>query len=689
MLKDHKKPILAAEFTPLGVSRVKRSLPVSSGMLSLIVIAGAGIVIMIYLFFARPVIFETEPPETQISINGLAFNIGGNYLLLRGNYEITASAEGYYPLLKSITVGDDSSQDVRIQLQPLPGNLDVTSDLEDIQITIDDAPVGTVPGTIKTISPGVRKVVFSKYRYFPLQQEIDIEGLGKSQQVDVSLLPAWGTMQFTSEPAGAQLYIDNRLLGQTPLSAEVLETGSQLKLVLAGYKTYEQEVLIKAGTIDIHPPIQLVVADGVLQISSTPSGANITVDNQFVGSTPMDLSMAPFKQHRLAFFLDGYLKTTTTATVQPEETAMLTVDLEANIGSITLTVSPIDARILVDGGYQGNGDRTLSLTAKPHSLIIEKSGYQTKSLSVTPRPGHQQALTIKLLTLQEAYWASHAPAIKSSTGAPLVLFRPEQSFTMGAPRRQPGRRANEVEREVSLQRPFYLGTREISNAEYRRWKSNHSSSALKGHSLDGDSQPVAGLSWKDAALYCNWLSNREGLPAFYRIEAGEVNGFDWDAHGYRLPTETEWAWAARIQADGNSKVLPWMNGLYPPLEVFDNYADRSASRFITFTIAGYNDKSPVSAVVGSFNSNSKSLYNMSGNVSEWVNDYYDIRSHRGEPSMDPRGPDSGNRHVIRGASWALGSRTELRLSYRDSGTDGRLDVGFRIARYVDKAGIKP
>jgi formylglycine-generating enzyme required for sulfatase activity len=399
--------------------------------------------------------------------------------------------------------------------------------------------------------------------------------------------------------------------------------------------------------------------------------------------------MAPFKQHRLAFFLDGYLKTTTTATVQPEETAMLTVDLEANIGSITLTVSPIDARILVDGGYQGNGDRTLSLTAKPHSLIIEKSGYQTKSLSVTPRPGHQQALTIKLLTLQEAYWASHAPAIKSSTGTPLVLFRPEQSFTMGAPRRQPGRRANEVEREVSLQRPFYLGTREISNAEYRRWKSNHSSSALKGHSLDGDSQPVAGLSWKDAALYCNWLSNREGLPAFYRIEAGEVNGFDWDAHGYRLPTETEWAWAARIQADGNSKVLPWMNGLYPPLEVFDNYADRSASRFITFTIAGYNDKSPVSAVVGSFNSNSKSLYNMSGNVSEWVNDYYDIRSHRGEPSMDPRGPDSGNRHVIRGASWALGSRTELRLSYRDSGTDGRLDVGFRIARYVDKAGIKP
>ena len=52
----------------------------------------------------------------------------------------------------------------------------------------------------------------------------------------------------------------------------------------------------------------------------------------------------------------------------------------------------------------------------------------------------------------------------------------------------------------------------------------------------------------------------------------------------------------------------------------------------------------------------------------------------------PKGRRTGSRHVIRGASWALGSRTELRLSYRDAGADGRLDVGFRIARYVDRPG---
>jgi formylglycine-generating enzyme required for sulfatase activity len=260
---------------------------------------------------------------------------------------------------------------------------------------------------------------------------------------------------------------------------------------------------------------------------------------------------------------------------------------------------------------------------------------------------------------------------------------------MGAPRRQPGRRANEAERSVSLQRPFYLATKEISNAEFRRWKASHSSSAIGGKSLDMDLQPVAKVSWEDAAGFCNWLSKRDGLPPFYRLEAGMINGFNWDSHGYRLPTEAEWAWAAKIDANSKSTTFPWVNGLYPPVEITDNYADQSASRLLSFTIANYNDKSPVSAPVGSFKPNNKGLYNMSGNVAEWVNDYYDVRPRRGDAIQDPTGPTTGTRYVIRGASWALGSRTELRLSYRDAGVDGRLDVGFRIARYVDSPGAKP
>ena len=685
---NNNQRLSATDFTPMDSEAGKRQLPLSPGLIALLVLATMALAIMLYLFAARAVIFQSDPDNAQIDIDGLSFNIGDNYLLLTGDYRITASAPGYYPLTQTISVSDQATQDLKLQLQPLPGNLNVSSDLSDISASIDGQPAAMVPGIIEGISRGAHQFEFSKYRYFPLQQEIDIAGLGTTQSIDITLLPAWGQMQFSSEPVGADLYIDGRLIGKTPLTTEVLETGSDLRLQLSGYKTFEQQVSVKAGTSADHPPIKLIVSDGKLKINSSPTGANITIDNQFKGTTPIELSMAPFKKYRIELFLEGYLKATRSARLEPEASTDIAVALRPNIGNIQLTVSPADAQILVDNRLQGIGSRTLSLNAKPHTLTVQKPGYQPKSLTVTPRPDHEQALSIKLLTIEQAYWASRPPTVTSPVGTTLKLFRPDQTFTLGAPRRQPGRRANEAERNVGLQRPFYLASKEISNVQFRRWQ-EHSSGAIKGRSLDMNNQPAVKLSWEQAALFCNWLSRQEGLPLFYQIADGIVSGFNWDAHGYRLPTEAEWAWAAKIDNKGKARVFPWANNLYPPQQVTDNYADQSGSRFLSFTLANYNDGFPVATDIGSFKPNSKGLYNMSGNVSEWVNDYYDVRPHRGEPKIDPKGPATGSRHVIRGASWALGSRTELRLSYRDAGADGRLDVGFRIARYVDRPGAKP
>jgi len=176
---------------------------------------------------------------------------------------------------------------------------------------------------------------------------------------------------------------------------------------------------------------------------------------------------------------------------------------------------------------------------------------------------------------------------------------------------------------------------------------------------------------------------------FYQVENALVVGFNPESHGYRLPTEAEWSWAARIDAAGEAEMFPWGNDLYPPTQVVENYADVSAASFLPFTMSNYDDGYPVAAKTGSFKPNQKGLYDLSGNVAEWVNDYYDIRPAKGEIEVDPLGPEAGSRHVVRGASWALGSRTELRLSYRDAGSEGRMDLGFRIAHYVDKIDAAP
>ena len=686
------QPLTATDFTPLKSKAKKRGTRPSAALLFTTAFTVVALVILIFLFAARAIILRLEPATAVVDISGLSFHIGDNYLLLRGEHQLSAEAPGYFPLNKTIEVGDQATQEIDVELQPLPGNLLINASLSDIEVFIDDQLAGTVPGTLEGISRGAHKLEFKKYRYFPLQQEVQIEGLGKTQAIDISLQPAWGHIDFTSDPTAAELYIDDRLIGTTPISAEVLETGSRLTLKASGYKTLQQQVTVKAGSKAQHPLIEMIVADGRLSINSSPAGASITIDQQFSGVTPLTVDVVPFKKHQVELFLEGYLKASRSMQVEPEQRAQLSVDLRPNIGTVQLTVSPADAVVKVDGNLYSSssktGSQTLSLNAKPHSISAEKPGYQTKSMSVTPRPAHQQALTINLLTLQQAYWASRPPQINSSVGINLKLFRPDpqQPFMLGAPRRQPGRRANEAERSVALQRPFYLATHETTNAQYRQWKEQHSSTAIKGQTLDMNDQPVAKVSWEDAALFCNWLSRKEGLAPFYNVEQGRVVSVNWDASGYRLPTEAEWAWAAKIDLRSKSHIFPWSNDLFPPLKITDNYADKSASAFLTFTLPNYNDQYPVSAVVGSFKANSKGLYEMSGNVAEWVNDYFDIRPRRGEPQLDPRGPQQGNKHVIRGASWALASRTELRLSYRDSGNDGRIDLGFRIARYVDKPG---
>ena len=236
MPENNNQPLSATDFTPLGSADSKRKLPLSPQAIILLALTICAMLIMLYLVTARAVIFQTQPNNADISIDGLSFNLGDNYLLLSGDYEITANASGYYPLRQTVEVTEQNTQTVDLQLQPLPGNLDVSADLTDISTHIDGQPTANVPGIIEGISRGAHQIEFSKYRYFPLQQEIDIVGLGTTQSLNISLRPAWGQMQFDSQPQGADLYIDNRLIGKTPLTTEVLETGSALRLTLKGYK---------------------------------------------------------------------------------------------------------------------------------------------------------------------------------------------------------------------------------------------------------------------------------------------------------------------------------------------------------------------------------------------------------------------------------------------------------------------
>ena len=193
--------------------------------------------------------------------------------------------------------------------------------------------------------------------------------------------------------------------------------------------------------------------------------------------------------------------------------------------------------------------------------------------------------------------------------------------------------------------------------------------------LDEFNHPVVHVSWNDAIAYCNWLSEQEGLEQVYTI-SGENISANWQANGYRLPTEAEWEYAARSR--GKAYKYAWGNG--PP---YGNIADEAAkAENPGWTIwEGYNDGYTRTAPVGQFKQGDLELFDMTGNVLEWCWDWYDGDFYSNSPTTDPVGPEKGSYRVLRGGSWG-NYPAYLRCSNRsDNSPDYRRnDYGFRLSR---------
>jgi formylglycine-generating enzyme required for sulfatase activity len=669
-------------YTPPTTPTV-RARRITSLQIALTAIGIPATLLLWFLFTASTVVLELTPSEARGTIRGgLSVPIGDVWLMRPGRYEVRAEAVGYLPLQEPLLVADGRNLVHRFALAALPGKVSFESQPSGADVLIDGQIIGVTPLADIELPAGALSVQFDKPRYQPLDLNAEVLGRAQPQVVTGELIPDWAEVSISSVPAGAEILLDDDSTGLvTPAVVEIPTGEHEIQLRAAGHKAHRQRILVAALETVILPEVRLERADGLLRIRTTPPGAGVTLNGQYQGDSPLDIDVQSGVSYRIQAFSAGFGRAEGTARLAPGDERTVNLTLPRLTGTLVVRAEPAAAELFVNGRSLGAANQSIQLPTGRQAVEVRAPGYASYSAVITPRDGITQELRVRLVTVEEARLAALQPQISTRAGQVLVLLRPGP-FTMGSSRRQPGRRANETLREVELTRMFYLSQREVTNAEFRRFAPGHDSGAFQDHSLNGDQQPVVNLSWEEAALYCNWLSEQENLPKFYRVEFGRVTGIDPAAIGYRLPTEAEWEWGARqVGAEAIADLrFPWGDNLPPP-DRHGNYADRSVAHLVGRIIFGYNDNHIVSAPVATFGPSPIGIYDLSGNVSEWVHDLHEIPSP--DPVRDPLGPDDGQYRVIRGSSWMHGTVTELRLAYRDYGTDGRQDVGFRIARFAE------
>lgn len=639
-------------------------------------VAASVAVIVTVLLVTRATRLEILPQEAldtaQLDVSaGLAFIAGNSLYALSGNPAVKVAADGFYTRQQQLT-DEDFGKVMTIELKPLPAKLHLRSPMNDNRTKwlLNNELYIQADELVRELEPG-DYVISVLHPYFKVE---DLElSLARGESVDntVTLEPIQGELKLKSQPAGATIMIDNNEQGATPVSIPLAGGQYALSLLKEGYEPVTETIEITREATLVERDYRLEAEKGQVNVSLEPVGGKLLLNNLQV--TPKASYRLEINQtHSLVYSKPGYFTQSKTFRVSTGTVANVSFKLEKESGQVELRSTP-EAEISVNGKAMGTTPITLTLEALPQAVTFSKAGYRSVEKTVIPDSKVVKVLAANLVPEKVASIQEAPPTYRHKAGGTMKLYRPNETFSMGAERSEPGQRANEFVRQVTLSRPFYAGVNEVSNDVFSRFDSSKQGQATL---------PVTNVNWLDAVRFSNWLSEQEGFKPVYNIQGGRLVGINPNADGYRLLTEAEWEWLARKANRQARTRFTWGDDTVIPKNSV-NVADTSAQGSVKNIVPKYNDGNAGVAPTGSYNQELSGLFDQGGNVSEWVHDNYSLTPPKsGQVDKDPFDTARSDTHVIKGASWRSGTLTELRASYREGLSGAREDVGFRLGRYV-------
>lgn len=514
------------------------------------------------------------------------------------------------------------------------------------------------------------------------------------KELQFALRPAFGSVMVTSTPSGALVFLDEKQVGQTPLTLDRIASGSHsLRLQAPQYAVERRNVSVADGqTANVAVTLAARFAEITVQ---APQGAVVTVDGDRKGSGTLSwrqgeglcdivVSMVGHRDARRQLEVVAGRAQTVQLTPQPI------------YGSASVDSDLMDAEIWIDGKQYGVTPNVVErLLVGSHTLVLKKSGYADLQQQFSVEEGKEASLLVKLPTGRSVQFTSEKPGMQiivdgkklgttpltavvgighhsvsamrggdiiavrdldiTSTGAPLTMaFRDfinqtftvngvrftmvavkGGTFTMGATYDDAEVDAEvdeEPAHEVTLS-DYYIGQTEVTQALWEAVMGSNPSNHK------GDNLPVENVSWDDCQVFIQKLNQLTGKQ-------------------FRLPTEAEWEYAAR----GGRKSQGYKYA-------GDDYIG---------SVAWYSGNSGYEThPVATKQANELGIYDMSGNVWEWCSDWFG--GYQSSSQSDPQGPSSGSRRVYRGGCsiFAWGCR----VSFRDCNTPDfcNTNLGLRLS----------
>ena len=504
----------------------------------------------------------------------------------------------------------------------------------------------------KMINCGNYRYRITANNYYPEESSLIV--LPHSTELQVSLRPkfGWLTVDGDTQIYGAHVFAINMeteeitQLGTVPLQRVELNTGRYSLVILQDkYKEYNATVTIREAENTMIRPV-LVPNYSSVKLSASAM-ADIYVDGRKVGKGEWNGTLE----------YGTYLVETRQQSHHPAFTKMTISAGDANVaytlnnpvplyGTLIVDGSPVDAMIWIDNEHKGSTPMVFNkILVGEHRVRIAKDGFTYHEQLLSIEDGQDKYISYSL-NQADGVVHSNMPA-RSLVSAETHSFSVKDvaftmvkvkagTFIMGATAEQlDDMNDNEIPiHQVSIS-DFYMGQTEVTQALWQAVMGDNPSSFPSN-----PSNPVENVSWEDCQTFVRKLNQLTGQT-------------------FRLPTESEWEFAARGGAD----------------TIDYKYAGDSIPNNVAWFVG---NSLATTHIVAMKAPNQLGLYDMSGNVCEWCQDWYG--SYEMSNQKDPKGPATGSYKVYRGGSWYFDARY-ARVSQRNyhTSTFSNYNIGLRLA----------